>query len=130
MKQIRDTPPASVVTFEEFDTYRTLYDDITSNGVKIEWVDRHALGDLAVMIVERNRLVNELREKGEAYESQGDRNKIERKNPARTAIEKIRPQILSLQREFKMTPNSRKMLNHISPTPGSGESDHDGWNDV
>lgn len=129
MRKVRDNPPASIVTFEEADTYRTLYDDISSNGVEIEWADRHALGDLAVMIVERNRLANELREKGESYESQGDRNKIERKNPARTAIEKLRPQILALQREFKMTPNSRKIIGHGNPQTGSNEPD-DGWSDI
>lgn len=126
MEDIKKFPPKSINTIEKHEMYFQLYDDINSCGKKIEWVDRHALGDLAVMIIERNRLVNELEEKGEGYQSQGDRNIIERKNPARTALEKLRPQILALMREFKMTPASRK----VEFSGFAGQERSDGFEDV
>lgn len=119
-------PPSSIDTVEKHELYRQLYDDINSVGRKLEWVDRHALADLTVMIIERNELVKLLEVKGEAYESQGDRHVIERKNPARTALEKIRPQILTLMREFKMTPASRK----TEYSGFSGQEKNDGFEDI
>lgn len=126
MADIRDKPPISINTFWKHEMYLTLHDDINSCGRKLEWVDRHALADLAVMIIERNNLIKELEEKGEGYKSQGDRHVIERKNPARTAIEKLRPQILALMREFKMTPASRK----IEFSGLSGQEQDDGFNKI
>lgn len=128
MREVRANPPLSVNDIMKMEMYRVLYDDITSNGTEIQWSDRHTLGDLAVAMVEKNNLVDELETKGESYESQGDRNKIERKNPSRVALEKLRPHILALQREFKMTPNSRKSQPTI--TPNAGGIKDDGWDDI
>jgi phage terminase small subunit len=108
MKTVKNSPPTSINTLEKHEMYRVLHDDIDSSGKKLEWVDRHALGDLACMIVERNALIEIIEDKGESYKTQGDRNIVEKKNPARTALEKIRPQIFAMMREFKMTPASRK----------------------
>jgi phage terminase small subunit len=126
MPDVRNYPPKSINTIEKHEMYLQLHDDINSCGKKIEWVDRHALADLAVMIIERNHLVKELEEKGEGYKSQGDRNIIERKNPARTALEKLRPQILTLMREFKMTPASRK----VEFSGFTGQEKSDGFEDI
>ena len=93
--------------FEMFDLYKTLYDDITHNGTTIQFVDRHALGELAVTLCEMNRLRIELTEKGESIESQGDRNMVTKKNPARDALQKLYPIMMKLFGEFKMTPGSR-----------------------
>lgn len=123
---IRDNPPRYINNLEKHEMYRQLYDDINSAGKKLEWVDRHALADLAIMIIERNNLIAEIESKGEAYESQGDRNVIERKNPARTALEKLRPQILTLMREFKMTPASRK----VEFSGFTGQEKDDGFGNI
>lgn len=125
MKSIRENPPSSIDDFVKHDTYRILYDDIVENGTKLTWSDRHALADLTISIIERDRLIKCLEEQGESYDSQGDRHIIERKNPARTALEKLRSHILSLMREFKMTPNSRKMT-----TSGSSLPPDDEWGNI
>ena len=122
--EIKLNPPESVETLEELKLYRTLYDDIVGNGVKLQYVDRHALGDLAVALVEARRLKRDLEYNGESYQSQGDRFMIERKNPSRAAYEKLRVYINQLYREFKMTPNSRKTT--VGPSTGN-TIDDDGF---
>ena len=106
-KSVRDRPPMSVVTFEMVDTYRTLYDDITDNGTSVHFVDRHALGELAVTICEMNELRNQLRTGGESVTAQGDRHMITKKNPAREALQRLYPVMMKLFSEFNMTPKSR-----------------------
>jgi hypothetical protein len=78
-RSVRISPPSSVGDFETNDLYKTLFDDITENGTAIHFVDRHALGELAVTLIEMNRLREELRENGESVELQGDRNKVTKK---------------------------------------------------
>lgn len=127
-RSVRTNPPSSVNTFETEDQYRTLYDDITGGGSTIHFVDRHALGELAVTLCEMNRLRKELQENGESVELQGDRNMVTKKNPARDALQKLYPVMMKLFSEFKMTPNSRG-----KNFSGKGESDkttNDGWSDV
>jgi phage terminase small subunit len=114
-----------VVTFEMNDLYKTLFDDITDNGTTIHFVDRHALGELAVTLVEMNRLREELRENGEAIESQGDRNVVTKKNPARDALQKLYPVMMKLYSEFKMTPNSRGK--NFSGKGEGGQTVNDGF---
>lgn len=123
--KVRENPPISINSWEKLNMYRILFDDITSNDVEIKWADRHALGDLAVMIVERDRLVNELEEKGEGIKLENNiRGDVTKKNFARTAVEKLRPQIANMMKEFKMTPASRniKLNNNNTPT-GDGMDD-------
>lgn len=105
--RIKNNPPKSVVDMDEHNQYWTLLDDITNNGVVLEYQDRHSLGELAVSICEMNRLRHELKDKGESMEVQGDRNVVTKKNPARDALEKLRAPVLRLMKEFKMTPSSR-----------------------
>ena len=126
---VRDNPPASVVTSEELDQYKTLFDDITSNGVSLEDVDRHALGELATMLVEMNRLRQNLQTEGEAMTVNGDKkNMVTKRNPARDAIDKLRTQVKGYFREFKMTPSSRGRQMGI---PLSGQKDEDEeWGNV
>ena len=108
MSEIRNNPPMSIVTFEQGQMYKTLYDDITENGILLQYHDRHGLGELAAIMCEMNDLRAEIRKDGESMEVQGDRNVVTKKNPARDALEKIRPHQIRLMKEFKMTPNSRK----------------------
>ncbi len=127
MSEIRSNPPESVVTFEQQDMYKTLYDDITDNGVLLQYHDRHSLGELAVILCEMNVLRADLRKNGEWMEVQGDRNQIMKKNPARDALEKIRPQSFRLMKEFKMTPNSRGKQTGVPESQGNND---DGWGNV
>jgi hypothetical protein len=106
MSEVRNNPPESVETFEQIQMYRTLYDDISDNGIIIEYHHRHALGELASITCEMNDLRRELRTNGEANLMQGDRHMITKKNPARDALEKIRSHQLKLMKEFNMTPFS------------------------
>lgn len=110
---------------EEHEMYWSLLKDITDNGVVLQYQDRHLLGELAVSICEMNRLRHELKDKGEAMEVQGDRNKVTKKNPARDALEKLRAPVLRIMKEFKMSPASRGK----TYGPASGNTD-DGFDDI
>jgi hypothetical protein len=127
MSEIRNNPPESVVSFEERQMYKTLYDDITDNGVLLQYHDRHPLGELAVIICEMNTLRAEIRKSGESMQVQGDRHVVTKKNPARDALEKIRPQAMRLMKEFNMTPSSRKSP---STNPGNSETRESGYGDI
>lgn len=123
--RIRNNPPKSVVSFDENEMYRSILADITKNGVILKYQDRHALGELAVTLCEMNRLRQELREVGESVVVQGDRNMITKKNPARDALEKLRPAVLRLFSVFQMTPATRGKI--FGPTDGNKG---DGFDDV
>ena len=124
---IEKNPPSCVKNFpyktEVIEKYRSIYRDCKSNGLNLQYNDRHALGELAVMLVEAEQLRCQLYggENGEFMEVQGDRNRIMKKNPARDALAKLTPQILRLMKEFKMTPLSRK----ATTAPGGDGSDVD-----
>lgn len=124
--KILDNPPDSVVDFDEHEMYRKIVLDISDNGVVVQYHDRYAIGELATMLCEKNRLCQSLKEEGESRKVQGDRNIVTKKNPARDALEKLRPQILRLMKEFKMTPNSR---GKISGAIG-GQGNDDGFDEV
>lgn len=129
LSEIELNPPSSVKMFarpvDALERYRTLYRDITKNGVKIEYSHRHALGELAVMMVEVQLLREQLYDDGatDAMTVQGDRNMVTKKNPARDALEKIRTPMLRLMKEFNMTPgsDSKKQYN----VPSDKDSDLD-----
>lgn len=125
MSDVRNNPPASVVSEDELSRYHTLFDDITGNGTKIEYADRHALGELAVTLIEVDTLRASIRDDGEFMEVQGDRNKITKKNPSRDALEKIRPAMLRMMKEFRITPNSRAGTKVITPGGGGEEEEFD-----
>lgn len=130
MSVIRANPPESVVSFSERNMYRTLYDDITENGVLLSYQDRHLLGELAVTMVEMNTLRKELSKEGEWVEVQGDRNKIKKKNPCRDALEKLRPAVLRIMKEFKMSPVSRGNKSQGLVVAPASQSEEDKWDDV
>lgn len=124
---IRSNPPDSVVTFMEHDKYKTLYDDITNNGVLLQYHDRHSLAELAVAMCDMIELRVEIRKNGEWMETQGDRNMIKKKNPARDALAKLQPVVLRLMKEFKMTPSSRGKI--AGGIPESGQQ-NDGFGEI
>lgn len=105
-RSVRDNPPISVNDVKKKSLYETLFDDITENGTKINYVDRHALGELAVTLWDMDNLRTDL-DVGESKEVQGDRNMVTKKNPARDSLQKLYPVMLKLFGEFKMTPGSR-----------------------
>lgn len=113
--EIERNPPSCVKKFcnvvEAVEMYRTLYRDITNNGVELQYNDRHALGELAVMMLEMQLLREQLYgdEGGESRTVQGDRNMVTKRNPARDSLEKLRTPVLRLMKEFKMTPGSRNV---------------------
>lgn len=124
---IRDNPPDSVVTDIERLKYETLYDDITKNGVLMQFHHRHALAELAVTLCEIIDLRADIRVNGNSMTVNGDKgNQVTKRNPARDALEKLRPVSLRLMKEFKMTPGST--VGKITG-PESGAQD-DGWNEV
>lgn len=127
--RIRENPPSSVSTFAEEDKYRTLYDDITNNGVILQYHHRHALGELACMLVEMERLRESLREDGVWMEVSGDKGStIRKRNPAQDALDKLRTQTTRYFREFRMTPGSAGKTMSV---PGQGsDKTEDGWDDV
>ena len=130
LNEIREKPPSSVVTWEECDKYRTLYDDITKNGVDLQYHHRHALGELACMLVEMEYLRKSLRDEGEWAEVNGDKgNQVRKRNPARDALDKLRTQSLRLMKEFKMTPASQSKVGQLVNPPNSNDQD-DGYDDI
>jgi hypothetical protein len=122
MSEVRSNPPQSVETFEQIQMYRILYDDISDNGILLEYHHRHALGELATITCEMNDLRRELRTDGESKELQGDRHIITKKNPARDALEKIRSHQLKLMKEFNMTPSSAGKSKGIIGKPDEVDS--------
>lgn len=128
---IRNNPPNVVRKFmppHALFKYHELYDDITNNGLKLEFQDRHALGELAMMIVEADMLRQQLAEKGEHIEMQGDRNKVTKKNPARDALERLRPHIHKYYLAFGMLPSTRKQK--IINAPNTDNVLDDGFGNV
>jgi len=129
-KSVRDNPPDSVryAGFSEQDRYRTLYDDITANGTVIHYVDRHALGELAVSLCQMDYLRQDINERGVAMEVEGDRARVTKRNPSLDAIQRLYPVVMKLFGEFKMTPNSRgKNFSGTGETPGTKD---DGFGEV
>lgn len=128
---IRDVPPSSVQTWMELDKYKTLYDDITRNGIELLFHHRHALGELACMLVEMELLRKSLLEEGEWAQVNGDKgNQVRKRNPARDALDKLRTQSFRLMKEFKMTPASQSRTNPTADVPNSGSSNDDGYEDI
>ncbi len=118
-RSVRDNPPISVTALGEVveEQYVVLFDDITANGTTIQFVDRHALGQLAIILCEMSDLRLELVDKGEAMKVEGDRGMVTKRNPARDALQKLYSVMLKLFGDFNMTPKSRG--NNFS---GKGES--------
>lgn len=129
IKSVRDNPPASVAgSWQSIDRYRTLYDDIVANGTTIQYVDRHALGELAVTLCQMDDLRNSISVKGTAMEVPGDRAMVTKRNPDLDALQKLYPVMMKLFSEFKMTPNSRgKQFGVGGESKGVG---NDGFGDV
>lgn len=117
-RSVRDNPPDTIITVQEFDKYKSLYDDIVGNGVPLKFSHRHALAELAVSLVEMQNLRAQLLE-GEWVEVQGDRHIIRKRNPARDALDKLRTSTMRMFKEFKMTPAS--MGKQLSAPPGQAE---------
>lgn len=130
LSEIELNPPSSVTQFarpfEAIEKYRSLYRDITTNGILLQYSHRHALGELAVMMVECQMLREQLYDDesgGDAMTVQGDRHMVTKKNPARDALEKIRTPMLRLMKEFSMTPGSVKKQG--LKVPGSSFEDNE-----
>ncbi len=127
-KSVRSSPPESVKDIAEHERYRTLYDDITSNGTVIQYSDRHALGELACMLCLADNLRQELRDNGSSMEVTGDRAMITKKNPAGDLLLRLGPQIKAMLNEFKMTPMSRgKQFGGVGETH---KTTNDGFDEV
>lgn len=128
-KSVRDNPPRMVKEFEQLDQYKTLYDDITNSGVELKYNHRHALGQLACIMVEIDLAQQSIIVNGEAMQVNGDkRNMVTKKNPAREALDKLRNQSMRLMREFKMTPASQGVglysgMPHAVSDPAENEYD-------
>lgn len=128
MSDIKGNPPFSVVTAEQNDVYRTLYDDITNNGIELQYQDRHALAELAVNLVDMHNLRKHITENGAAMTVTGDKGStVTKRNPSIDVLQKIQPVVIRLMKEFKMMPNSRKQL--MGGIVGGGDG-NDGWDDV
>lgn len=124
---IREDEPDSIVSLQELDTYRTLYDDLTNNGIILKYHHRHALGELAVMLVEAKHLRQNIKTDGTYMTVNGDKgNSVTKRNPSCDVLEKLRPQIKAYFKEFKMTPLSQGKVLGLSPT----DNDSDGFGDV
>ncbi|UNY40129.1 terminase small subunit [Aeromonas phage vB_AveS_KLEA5] len=127
-KSVRKNHPSMVSLVEQIEQYRTLYDDITANGTVIQYADRHALGLLACMLCQYDKLLQELMDNGAATEVQGDRAMITKKNPAGDLLLRLGPQIKAMFAEFKMTPASRgKTFGGTGETPKTVD---DGFGDI
>lgn len=126
-KNVRDNPPDTVITNDEYLKYIELYDDITENGIGIQYSHRHSLAELAVQLVEMKALRIDLNNTGETLEVQGDRNVVTKRNPSRDALDKLRTSTARLFREFRMTPNS---VTKTGVTIPNKDKTGDGWDDI
>ena len=128
MSDIRNSFPPSVATEEQKTMYQMFYDDITNEGVVLQYRDRHLLAEVAANQIEMNNLREDLRINGEHVETSGDRgHPIMKKNPSREALEKLRPAQLRIMRAFCMAPDYR---GKASATPQAGNKTDDGFGDV
>ena len=121
---IRENPPASVVTFEQHELYRQLYDDISDNGVVLQYQDRHALAELAIVTIEIGELRADIAQNGYTLTVSGDRGStVTKRNPALEVLQKLQPTHIKLLREFKMTPSTRKTSEGVVGGGAGGKSD-------
>lgn len=124
---IRDNPPGSVNTAAVYDAYRTLYDDITSGGQALDVNHRHALGQLACLTVEIDKLSRDVAEHGAQITVNGDKgNTVTKRNASAEILHKSRTQYFQLLKEFKMTPASSKKTNGLVGV----QRNDDGWDEV
>lgn len=124
---IREKPPGSIKTWEEGNMYRTLYDDISEGGVVLDKNHRHALAELALLVLEMQSLRAHINRHGASMTVNGDKgNTVTKRNPSVDALQKCRVQYLQFLKEFNMTPASNKKKLSL---PGVQRED-DGWDDV
>ncbi len=128
MSDIRTSFPPSLATKEQRDMYQMFYDDITNEGVVLQYRDRHMLAEAAANQVEINALREDLRIRGEHIETTGDRgHTVTKKNPSREALEKMRPAQLRIMKAFSMSPADR---GKATASPQVGKKTDDGFGDV
>ncbi len=128
MGDIRNDFPPSIATEAQKAMYQMFYDDITNEGVVLQYRDRHLLAEAAANQVEMNHLREDLRINGEHVETSGDRgHPIMKKNPSREALEKLRPAQLRIMRAFSMSPADR---GKASATPQVGNKTDDGFGEI
>ena len=128
MSDIRTSVPPSVATEEQKTMYQMFYDDITNEGVVLQYRDRHLLAEVAANQIEMNHLREDLRINGEHVETSGDRgHPIMKKNPSREALEKLRPAQLRIMKAFGMAPDYRAKA---TASPSVGNKTDDGFGAV
>lgn len=111
--------------------YRTLYDDITGGGRAIEYQDRHALGELAVTIIEMQELRKHIREHGVMMEVQGDRNMIMKRNGSCDVLDRKTGHYNRLIKAFGMAPEYRPKVQAAGFNEGTNTNNEgDDWGDV
>lgn len=106
MSEVKNNPPASIVTEQEIEMYETLFDDIKASGASIQFEDRHALGELAASLVDM-AICREVIREGTTMEVQGDRNTVTKPKPEVAMLQKLQVHVKAMFREFNLTPNSR-----------------------
>ncbi len=127
MSSVRENPPSSIYKPETLEMYQTLYDDITCNGGTIRYDDRHALAELAIVIVDMVRWRKNIDENGDVMEVPGDKgNIITKKNPAVEALFRVQPHYRALLAAFKLTPVARGK--HVAGVENGKQED--GWEEI
>ena len=132
MSSVRERPPLSIITEEQFHEYVTLYDDISSGGTEILTEDRHALAELAISLVEIRACRKDIEENGSMVKTKSDRNAdILKVNPNFANVQKLQVHIKSMFKEFNMTPNSRsKPQGFTSPNQAGKTKEEQEYNDI
>ena len=130
MTNIRENPPDTVASYEAQMKYRELYDDLSDGGRVFKYNDRHALGNLACVLVDIRTLRKSLDEEGYWPKVSGDKgNIIRKKSPLADILDKRESQALRLFKEFEMTPSSRGRASASLDTEVSTLV-NDGWDKV
>ena len=128
--EIRNNPPSwLIVTDEQEELYKTIYDDLTKNGAILQYKDRTTLAILTVNLIEAKGYRAHVAEHGVMMVVNGDKgNPITRKNTNAELLDKKEARIITLLRAFGAAPEYRTASENKNTV--QTQSDNDGFGEI
>ena len=127
MSGVRENPPDSIITAGELTVYEVMFDDINSSGRVLQFNDRHALAELAIITVEMKGLRQDIRRDGVMMKVDGDRGEITKRNGACDVLDKRITAHARLLKAFGMAPEYRPKQTGGDVPP---QKEGDGFGDI
>lgn len=104
---VRSSPPDSIITQEQVAKYQELHDDIEESGHLLQFRDRHALAELALITCEMADLRKHIADNGVMMTVKGDRGEITKRNGSCDVLDKRIVAQQRLLKAFRMAPDYR-----------------------